>query len=275
LVINPKYIKKMKYKLSILLAVLVLVSCKTTQTISKKTTTEVNPVIQVIEQVQKVQPQFRTANISKLSLELQMKERTFNVSATCKIKKDSAMFISIQPFLGMEMFKAELMPDSMRVFDKMNRRFYVVDYSTFSKRFGVDVDFYSIQSLLSGQFFCIGKKTIQTDSCKLQTQNGKNSIEFGSSNMVQTTNLSATNTIEQVLLKKRNSHYQLLTNFSDYAVVSGINFPQKIDMTASGENTKAACNFSILKVEFNTDIKLQGISSDRFTRSNIDDLLKK
>jgi len=265
----------MKYKLSILLAVLVLVSCKTTRTISKTGTKEANPVIQVIEQVQKAQPQFKTANVSKVSLELQMKERTFNVSATCKIKKDSAIFISIQPFLGIELFKAELTVDSMRVFDKMNRHFYAVDYSYFSKRFGVDVDFYSLQGLLTGQFFCIGKKAIQTDSCKLVTLNGKNSIEFVNNNMLQSTAISAANTIDQVLLKAKNSNYEFQTDFADYVLVNGVNFPQKISMTASGEKTKASCNFSILKVEFNSDLKLQGASPDRYTRGNIDDLLKK
>ena len=266
----------MKYKLSILLAVLVLVSCKTTRTISKTSTKEINPIFQLIEQIQKTQPQFKTANVSKLSMELQMKDRTFNVSATCKIKKDSAIFISIQPFMGIEMFKAEFMPDSMRVFDKMNRRFYVVDYSTFSKRFGVNVDYYSIQSLLTAQFFCVGKREIQADSCKLvAVDNLGKTLNFENGNIVQSTQLSLQNVITSVQLNVKNSDYHLSTTYLNYSNTTGINFPQNILVSATSENSKISCNLSILKVDFNTDVKLQGTSSDRFTRGNIDDLLKK
>jgi len=269
----------MKYKLSILLAVLVLVSCKTTQkavvTPVSKTPTTVNPVVEVIEQVKKVQPQFTTANVSKVSMEIQLKERTVNVSATCKIKKDSAIFVSIQPFMGIELFKAELTVDSMKVFDKMNRKFYVVDYGFFNKRFGVAVDFNSLQSLLTGQFFCVGQKGIQADSCKLIAENGTKNIQFENSKMLQSTYLNDVNTIKQVVLKAKGSDYQLQTDFADYAVVNGVNFPQKINLTATSDKSKGSCNFSILKVEFNTNIKLQGASSDRYTRGNIDDLLKK
>jgi len=266
----------MKYKLSILLAVLVLVSCKTTRTISKTSTKEINPIFQLIEQIQKTQPQFKTANVSKLSMELQMKDRTFNVSATCKIKKDSAIFISIQPFMGIEMFKAEFMPDSMRVFDKMNRRFYVVDYSTFSKRFGVNVDYYSIQSLLTAQFFCVGKREIQADSCKLvAVDNLAKTLNYENGNLVQSTQLSLQNVITSVQLNVKNSDYHLSTTYLNYSNTTGINFPQNILVSATSENSKISCNLSILKVDFNTDIKLQGTSSDRFTRGNIDDLLKK
>lgn len=266
----------MKYKLSILLAVLVLVSCKTTRTISKTSTKEVNPIFQLIEQIQKTQPQFKTANVSKLSLELQMKDRTFNVSATCKIKKDSAIFISIQPFLGVEVLKAELLPDSMRVFDKMNRRFYVVDYSSFSKRFGVNVDYYSIQSLLTVQFFCVGKREIQADSCKLvAVDNLGKTLNFENGNLIQSTQLSLQNVITSVQLNVKKSDYHLSTTYKDYTNTNGVNFPQNILVSANSENSKMSCNLSILKVDFNTDIKMQGTSSDRFTRGNIDDLLKK
>jgi len=265
----------MKYKLSILLAVVVLVSCKTTHTISKTTKKE-NPMLQLIEQIQKTQPQFKTANVSKLSLELQMNERTFNVSATCKIKRDSALFISIQPFLGVEVFKIELMPDSMRVFDKMNRHYYVADYATFSKRFGVDVDFYSIQSLITAQFFCIGKKEIQADSCKLVAiDNLGKTLNFENGNIMQSTQLSLQNVITSVQLTVKNKNYELNTTYKNYTNTNGVSFPQNILVSANGNNSKISCNFSILKADFNTDIKMQGTSPDRFARANIDDLLKK
>jgi len=168
------------------------------------------------------------------------------------------------------------MPDSMKVFDKMNRRYYVVDYSYFSKRFGVNVDYHSLQSLFSAKLFCVGKKQVQADSCKLEAlSNGENKLTYESGNLVQSTQLSAANLIQQVILKAKNSDYQLQTTYSDYTNTSGINFPQNIAIVANGQKAKVNCTFSILSVEFNTDLKFAATSTDRYTRGELDQLLKK
>jgi len=255
---------------------LIMSACKTTRLIAKPGVQTATAVSQLIEQVNKVQPEFKTANISKMSLAFNLNEREVNVSAVCKIKKDTAIFISIQPFMGIELFKAELMPDSLKVFDKMNHRYYVTDYGFFSKRFGVDVDFYSFQSLLSARLFCVGKKEIVADSCKLVAMDaGLSKIEYNSGKMLQNTQISPLNVIQQVILKAKNSDYQLQTDYRDYTVVNGVNFPQKIALQATSEKSKATCDFSILRVEFNTNIKLSPTSPDRYTLGDIDQLLKK
>ena len=266
----------MKSKFCFIFAVLVLVSCKTTHLISKREQTVTNPVVQVIERVQKTQPQFKTVNVSKMSIELQLNERKVNVSATCKILKDSVLYLSIQPFMGIEMFRAEMTTDSIRIFDKMNRRYYVTDYSYFSNRFGVNVDFSSLQSLLTAQFFCFGRKEILTDSCKLVVlSDGQNKINFENNNMLQSTEISTLNLINQTLLKAKNSNYQLQTTYSDYTQLNGVNFPQKILLQAGNQKTIATCDFSIQKVEFNTNIKFQPTNPERFSRGDIEQLLKK
>jgi len=262
--------------ISFVFALLILSSCKTTRLVSKSNLTNGNSVAELIDQVKKVQPQFKTANVSKMSLAFNVNQREVNVSAACKIKKDSAIYLSIQPFMGIELFKAELMPDSMRVFDKMNHKYYVTDYNYFSKLFGVDVDFYSFQALLSAQLFCVGKKEVIPDSCKLnKLESGQNKIEFNSGKILQSTEISPLNVIKQVILKAQNSDYVLQTDYSDYTIVNGVNFPQKIALLATNQKTKATCDFSILRIEFNTDLKFSPTITDRFSRGDIEQLLKK
>lgn len=268
----------MKNKLYIVCVLLLVFfsSCKTTRKITKTGAKQETQIAQLIEQIQKKQPQFTSANVSKMSLALNMSNREVNVNATCKIQKDSAIHLSIQPFMGIELFKAELTPDSLWVFDKMNKRYYAVDYGFFSKRFGVDVDFYSLQSLLFGQFFCIGNKDIKVDSCiATDLSEGRKNIDFENEKMKQSTEISSDFTILQVLLKSKNSNYELKTNYSDYIVLNTVNFPQKIAMKATNQKNDASCDFSILRVDFNTPIKLSATNPDRYNRGDIYQLLKK
>jgi Domain of unknown function (DUF4292) len=272
-----KYIVR-KYSLLILVSAIVFSGCKTAKNISKPVVDKIpNPVVQVIEQVQKNQPQFKTANVSKMALELQLGERKVNVSATCKIKNDSALFLSIQPFLGIEMFKAEFTSDSIKIFDKMNMRYYATDYSYFRNQFGVAVDFQGLQSLLTARFFCVEQKNISTDSCKLivSMPSGNNIINFETKNMIQKTEIDQKNSIQQITLTTKKSNYQLQTTYSDYLLENGFNFPQKISLKIRSPKTTASCDFSILKVIFNTDIKFIPTSSERFTHANLDQLFKK
>ena len=269
--------KTLSYRVGcILLMLLAFSACKTVKTLSKPVLKLDNPVAQLIEQVKKNEPQLRTANVSKMTMALEMGERKVNVSASCKIKKDSVLYLSIQPFLGIEMFKAELTADSIRVFDKMNRRYYVADYSYFRNRFGVNADFHSLQSLLTAQFFCVGSKTIVADSCKLiASTDALKRIQFDTQNMIQTTDISAQNLIEQVLLKSLTGNYSMQITYSDYLLQNGVNFPQNIMLKIGGLKTVASCDFSILRVEFDTDLKFISTNPANFTRTDLDQLLKK
>jgi len=268
----------MKQKIIIfsVFTLMIFTGCKTTRSIAKKGATEESQIAQLIQKVQKAQPNFNTANVSKMAMEFDLNERKVNVLATCKIRKDSAIFLSIQPFMGIELYKAEIMPDSIRVFDKMNRKYYVMDYTSMSKRFGVDINFTSLQALIFNQFFCIGVKELLPDSCKLTPlADGRNKIDFETEKMQQSTEISSSNTIQQVLLKSKDVIYQLQTNYDDFTAVNNVNFPQKITLLATSKKSKASCVFSILKLDFNTDFKLTATATDRYTRGEIDQLLKK
>jgi len=259
-----------------MLAVLLLTACKTTRSVAKVELASANSFEQVIALVERAEPQFNTANVSKMSLALNLNERKINVSATCKIRKDSAIHLSIQPFMGIELFKAELLPDSMWVFDKMNRRYYVVDYAFFKDRFGVEIDYYSLQALISNQFFCVGKKDVSSKGSSFSIlTDGRKKINFETARMQQSTEVSAVNVIQSVLLKAKDNNYQLQTNYAEFSVMDGVNFPQKIALHATNEKTEASCDFSILKVSFNKDIKFSNTNPDRYTRGDINQLLNK
>ncbi|MEI8085770.1 MAG: DUF4292 domain-containing protein, partial [Paludibacter sp.] len=252
-----------------MVAALLFSGCKTTTKITKIEFPAATVLAQRILQIQHSQPNFSTANVSKMSMAINLNNRDLNVSATIKIRKDSALHISIQPFMGIEMFKLELSPDSIIIFDKMNRKYYAADYVYFSTRFGVQVDYYSLQSLISSQLFCIGKKNMLADSCTFANLNdGKCSIGYQSQNIFQSSQILSDNTIQQVILKGKNNNYQMQTNYADFAVVNAVNFPQKISMLITNPNSKVSCDFSLQKYEFNNALKFSPSSKAHYSRGD-------
>ena len=148
-----------KTKILLFVALVVLfTACKSKQSVMYQAATGKTKNTELIQKVRLNEPQFNTANVSKMSLYLNLDGRTFNVSASCKIRTDSAMHISIQPALGIEMFKLEITPDSILAFDKINKRLYATDFKLFETKFGLTVNYSDLQSLISNGLIVTGKQ---------------------------------------------------------------------------------------------------------------------
>ncbi|MGB4413367.1 MAG: DUF4292 domain-containing protein [Paludibacter sp.] len=264
-----------KNLLFFLLLTVLFTACKTKQQIAKPLT-ERSPVDELIDKMQKAEPQFTTANVSKMNMTMNLQGRTFNVSATCKIRKDSVMHISIQPAFGFELFKVEITPDSIRAFDKLNKRMYATDFSFFEKRFGLSVDYYGLQAIISNRFFTIGDKEPQIDQCKLSPiGNEFNQVVYESNQMSQSTQVDALYRIEKVELKSKNTNYTMSANYSGFMTLDSLVFPQKINIMATDKKNTLNCDFTISKAVFNNKIVFSSLDPGRYDRADINQLMKK
>ena len=266
---------KRKYYLYVLIIITTMFSCKTTGKIARKGVTS-DTLITLIKNIQSAQPDFQTANVSKMGLEITYNNRKYNVAANCKIIKDSALYVSIQPVLGIELFKAEITPDSIHLFDKMNRRLYALDYNYIYQKTGLNINYTDLQALISNRLFCLAEIKIPIESCTMKKElNGKSVLLYNTKKFNQTTFIAENNTIEKVTINHASSKYNLTTEYSDYKLTDSINFPYRINVNLNGLQNKILCNFNITKVTFNTKITLSKSDKRNFTRSKIEHLLNK
>lgn len=70
--------------------------------------------------------------------------------STIRIKHDSAIWISITPLLGIEVVRLLLTPDTIVFLDRINKRYFTGNYEFFSEKLNIEVDYFMIQSLLTG-----------------------------------------------------------------------------------------------------------------------------
>lgn len=271
----------MNCKSFILLSFVLFVSCKATKTLAKteltiSSSSDSSLSSDFIAKVQLAQPSFSTANMSKVSIALKFDNKEMTVAASCKIRRDSVIYLSIQPLMGIELFKAELLPDSIRIFDKMNGRFFVNSYDFFSENFGVRLDFKSFQAMLTNQLFSIGENDFSSAHCSTVTSSlEKQQIAFKNNSIRQTTAVSDTYNILKVLMNDVTNKNQVTINYTGFSLTSGINFPKEISILAKNENKTASCNLSIDRVEFNSPIRFVPTNTRRFVRTDIFKLLQK
>jgi len=88
--------------------------------------------------------------VGKMQVDFDDGAQKRSFSANYKMLKDSIIWISIAPALGIELFRVTLMPDSVIVLDKINRTFFSGNISKIGDKFNTDLDFQNIQDLILG-----------------------------------------------------------------------------------------------------------------------------
>lgn len=239
-----------KTKILLFVALVVLfTACKSKQSVMSQAATGKTKNTELIQKVRLNEPQFNTANVSKMSLYLNLDGRTFNVSASCKIRTDSAMHISIQPALGIEMFKLEITPDSILAFDKINKRLYATDFKLFETKFGLTVNYSDLQSLISNRLFTVGSAEFREEKCTIEAlDNLLSKIIYKNEKITQTSEINSQLRIQQTELKSNTSDYVMAVDYSEFSPIDGIVFPQKIKLKALSKKHAMNCDFSISRV---------------------------
>lgn len=88
---------------------------------------------------------------AKINALINNNEQSF--TAILRLKKDSLLWVSVSPFLGIEMARICLTPDSIKVMNRMERSYFVADIAYLEQMTGAPIGFDMLQSVLCGNDF--------------------------------------------------------------------------------------------------------------------------
>lgn len=254
---------------------LTFTACKSKKALVQTGTVD-RKLMEQVERIRKAEPTFTTANVSKMSVAVEVGGRKFNTSASCKIRTDSAIHISIQPFLGFELFKVEINKDSLLVFDKVNKRLYPVPFAYFKTKFGLTVGFSDLQAMLSNRFFTAGSAEVDLHHCKqAESVNNLNIINYLSAEMNQRISSNGSDRIEKQELKAINSDYRMEVAYSNFELLETIIFPKIINLVTTNGKRTVQFDFKISKALFDSGISFTKIDPSNYTVADINQLLNK
>lgn len=150
-------VTKTPYRLShqvvfgILLTTLTLVACR-----SKKETATKEPLRNrtagfLLRHYEDQKFDFDWAGM-KIDADYMVMGETQGFKATIRMKKDSVVWISVTPALGIEMIRMVITPDSLKYLSKIpdNKFYYLGSFDEINKLVGVGLDFDMLQDILVG-----------------------------------------------------------------------------------------------------------------------------
>ena len=88
----------------------------------------------------------------KLDTEINVEGESDSFTMNVRMARDSAIWISLSPALGVELARVLLLPDSVRVISKvpLNKFVFEGNYTQLEESLGIPFDFYTLQDLFSG-----------------------------------------------------------------------------------------------------------------------------
>jgi len=138
-------------KTSLYLLCLVMVSCNPVRKIIKAPIKE-HGVDYLFENLKKNEYKFDwiSANFNA-DIEIDNKKNSFK--GIIRIKKDSVIWISITPGMGIEVGRLMVTNDSVKLINRLNSTYFTGNFSHINKILNADIDFDMFQSLLTGNDF--------------------------------------------------------------------------------------------------------------------------
>ena len=96
--------------------------------------------------VSKHAPHSRQAITQRAQVTLELDQHQYSMGCTMKIWRDELLVISVQPMLGIEMVRVEADQDSIWVFDKMNKRYAALSYTSINRLIRPGVSYHILQT---------------------------------------------------------------------------------------------------------------------------------
>lgn len=90
---------------------------------------------------------------AKAEVEIKSKKQKQSFSASIRLRKDSAIWVSITPALGIEAIRVLLTKDSVSYFDRIHNEYFTGDYNIVKQTLKIEAGYQLIQALILGNSY--------------------------------------------------------------------------------------------------------------------------
>ena len=200
---------------------------------------------------------------AKFSAEYSNKGKKNSFNGQIRIRKDSLIWISMTPMLGIEAVRLMISQDSVKMMNRLNNTYFIGDYEYVNRFLNTNIDFDLLQAFLLGndlQFYEDGKfrASIDRGEYKLSTQERQKLKKFVRSNQenlkifiqniwLDPVNFKITHTDVKEI---RRDNIKLESAYTDFEPLGNQLFPRKMSYIIWADNTiKVNVDFSKMTLD--------------------------
>jgi hypothetical protein len=131
-------------------ALLINFSCKTIQI---RTEADVDHSIESLKRNYAAnRGEFKSFSVSRMSVTILNNSTETSLRGSLRLVRDSAMIVSLNAGLGLELARAFLTHDNIQIIDRINSDYSKLSYSQIRSILGIDADYLKVEKLLLNSF---------------------------------------------------------------------------------------------------------------------------
>ena len=257
---------------------LVLSGCKSSKKVGTVVSGGAKAHNEFFEAMEEHSFQFNTMT-ARLNAELKGTKNNMSSRVDLKMVKDSAFQLSVQPFLGIEVFRAEFTVDSIKVVDRMNKRYVAERYADLKGQTPIEFNFYNLQALFTNHIFLPGQQFIepkQFKRFKLNQEGSTAEIRIKDSlGLLYTFFADGEEKLLSTYITDPSEQYALQWDYADFRVTDGQPFPQLMDVNVlANGSSQGGIAFRFSRIQTNLPVNLEFSIPAKYKRITFAQILK-
>lgn len=216
---------------------------------------------------------------AKTNVDLNIPGQNLSSRVDLKMVKDKAFQLSVQPFLGIEIFKIEVSTDSIKVLDRMNKRYVAESFARLKGQMPVDFNFYNLQALFTNQLFLPGEQVVTPKLYKrfsLKQENGNAEIKAKDAlDLIYIFSTDKERKLINTSVKDGSEQYAMEWNYTNFRLYGNQPFPSAIEIRVSAKGKEQGglkLNFS--KIDIDKPLSLEFSIPAKYKRITFAEILK-
>ncbi|TVQ14532.1 MAG: DUF4292 domain-containing protein [Bacteroidetes bacterium] len=202
--------------------------------------------------------------------------RTHSIAGSMRIRKDSAIYISIAPILGIEVARALITPDSVKLVNRLESTYYMGDLKILSTMFNADVDFYMLQALLTGNdfpHFRSDQFILNEDAQLLRLYADSRSRKSGVGQPIQQliTLDPGTMRIRTNIIEHKQTGQALRADYKRYETIGGRLLPAELQLLFADKSSRSNLEMVFNRTTINVPQNMQFSVPSRYTQVRLTD----
>lgn len=258
--------------------VLLLSGCKSVKRIGTVGADELKEHQDFFDSMKEQAIQYETLS-ARLNVEITTPDKSLSSRVDLKMIKDSAFQLSVVPMLGIEMFRIEIGRDSVKVLDRLNKRYVAESFQNMKGDLPIGLNFYSLQALFTNHIFLPGESEVKTQKYnrfKLTKEGPTVTAKTRDDlDLMYTFTADGEEKLLAFHVSDKKERYNLYWDYKDFRIVQDRVFPMLMDVKIVTDNKqpgKAVLAFG--RVDVNVPLKLEFSIPSRYQRVTFAQVVK-
>jgi hypothetical protein len=206
---------------------------------------------------------FNTLSI-KAKADLNIANKSNDVTMNIRIRNNEAIWVSVTAIAGLEVARALITPDSVKVLNRLDNVYIKKPFSYIYEFTNDQITFKTLQSVLVGNLiteFVTDQTDLSIDGPQVQLKN-----TLGS--MIYNVNVNDQNKVVKSDLSDPAANQSLIVEYGEFLPASQQEIPQSVMMKSSVKNKNIGLNLKFSKVEIDVPVDLPFKVPERFLIKN-------